>query len=322
MGGGWAALIPFRVGYRLTDFLSRLSQTHITAAGVAVVDFIMMVDAFPRKAEKYRAKDSAIVGGGCAANAAVAIARLGGQAHLCARLGLDSIGDMIIADLQAEGVNCENIKRFEGCRSSYSNVLLDAEGERQIVNFRDMNISFDADWLQPEKSQAFLGDTRWPQGAAALMKAAKAAGVPGVMDAEAPVMEAEEAILEASHIAFSMQGLREFAYQPDIATMLRSAHKSTHAWTCVTDGANGVYWLENGTLRHRPAFNVDVVDTLGAGDVWHGAFALALGAGAGEEQAIEFASATAALKCTQMGGRAGAPNLADVIEFLKENAGW
>lgn len=282
----------------------------------------MMVETFPRRAEKYRAKDSAIVGGGCAANAAVAIARLGGQAHLCARLGTDAIGDMIISELRSEGVDCEMIKRFDGCRSSYSNVLLDAEGERQIVNFRDMNISFDADWLEPNPSKAFLADTRWPQGAARLMQAAKAAGVHGIMDAEAPVMEAEEAIMAASHLAFSMQGLEDFVPPNTIDIMLNEAHAKTGAWVCVTDGAAGVFWLDKGILRHKPAFKVDVVDTLGAGDVWHGAFALALGAGAGEEQAIEFASATAALKCTQMGGRSGSPDLMRVMEFLEENAGW
>lgn len=283
----------------------------------------MMLDEMPRLAEKYRAKDSAIVGGGCAANAAVAIARLGGQAHLAARLGADAIGDMIINDLLREGVHCDAIKRFEGCRSSYSSVFLDREGERQIVNFRDMAISFDADWLVPQLSHAFLADTRWPDGALALMQAAQTQGVAGVMDAEAPVMEAEAAIMAASHLAFSMQGLRDFCDDGDAEAMLRQAQAKTGAWVCVTDGAEGVFWLGyEGALLHRAAFNVPVKDTLGAGDVWHGAFALALGAGACEEMAIEFASATAALKCTRLGGRGGAPLLPELLSFLRENAGW
>lgn len=307
----------------MTEFIQKLSETQITIAGVAVVDFIMMMDEMPRLAEKYRAKDSAIVGGGCAANAAVAIARLGGKAHLAARLGADAIGDMIINDLKREGVDCDGVKRFDGCRSSYSSVFLDADGERQIVNFRDMAISFDAAWLAPSPSHAFLADTRWPDGALALMQAAKAQGVPGVMDAEAPVMEAEAAIMVASHLAFSMQGLRDFCDDGDVDAMLRQAQAKTGAWVCVTDGAEGVFWLGgDGALKHRAAFAVAVIDTLGAGDVWHGAFALALGAGAGEEMAIEFASATAALKCTKLGGRDGAPQLPELSDFLRENAGW
>ena len=63
------------------------------------------------------------------------------------------------------------------------------------------------------------------------------------------------------------------------------------------------------------------VDTLGAGDVWHGAFALRLAEGADELTAIRFASAAAALKCTRPGGRMGAPSRAEVAAFLKERNG-
>ena len=75
-------------------------MTQVFLAGMAVVDFVFSVDQLPDKAEKYRASDAHIVGGGCAANAAVAIARLGGEATLAACLGDDALGDLIISDLQ------------------------------------------------------------------------------------------------------------------------------------------------------------------------------------------------------------------------------
>ncbi|MEX3011556.1 PfkB family carbohydrate kinase [Hoeflea sp. TYP-13] len=297
-------------------------MTTVLAVGSAVVDFIFQLDEAPSRSEKHRARDAAIVGGGCAANAAVAVARLGGKAMLAARLGDDVIGDMIISDLEKEGVDSNLVKRFEERRSSYSSVIVDPDGERSIVNFRDMDIDFGGGWLELQELPAFdaaLADTRWPDGARVAMRAALKRGVPGVIDGEAPVREAQAALMDATHIAFSRPGLLDFNDINDVEAALRQAAEETGAWVCVTEGGDGVRWLDNGTMRHMPAFEVKVVDTLGAGDVWHGAFALALARGDSESEAIRFASAASALKCRQFGGRSGAPTDSDVTTFLMEN---
>lgn len=295
-------------------------MTTILTVGVAVIDIVMSVDALPRKPEKYRARDAAIVGGGCAANAAVAVARLGGRSLIAARTGQDQIGDMIVAGLEAEGVDCAQVRRIKGGRSSFSSIYVDAAGDRQIVNFRDMTLSFDASWLAeriPDNVDAILADTRWPQGAAVAMEAARDRGIPGILDAEAPVREAERALRLASHVAFSAQGLRDLTGLDDLDGALEMAREETAAWVCVTDGAAGVTFFEDGQRAHEPAFPVDVVDTLGAGDVWHGAFALALGEGQRARTAIRFANAVAALKCTRFGGRSGTPTRAEAEAFLR-----
>lgn len=295
-------------------------MANILLAGVAVIDFIFMLDQLPRAAEKYRARDAAISGGGCAANAAVAVARLGGRAALAARIGADTVGDLIVGGLEAEGVDCGRVRRFDGCRSSFSSVYVDGAGERQIVNFRDASLSFDAGWLAaeiPADFDAALGDTRWPQGSAMVLRAARRRGVPGVLDAEAPIAEALDALNAASHVAFSMQGLRDHCGDADVERGLRRVAAETGAWVCVTDGAAGVTCLANGDLSHVAAFPVAAVDSLGAGDVWHGAFALALGEGMEELRAVRFANAVAAIKCTRFGGRAGIPRRAEVERFLE-----
>lgn len=296
-------------------------MTKIVTTGVAVVDFVFYLDEMPRLAEKYRAQGAEITGGGGAANAAAAIARLGGHAMLASRLGTDQVAEMIAAGLEADGVDCAMLRRFDGKRSSFSSVFVDKSGERQIVNFRDPELPMDAGWLEaalPEDFNAALADTRWPDGAEVLMRTARQRGVPGVLDGEAPIREAEAALALASHVAFSAQGLRDWAGHDDLDTALRDVAAETGAFVCVTDGEKGVFWRDGTASGFEPAFAITPLDTLGAGDVWHGAFALRLGEGASASEAIRFASAVAAIKCTRTNGRAGYPTRDETESFLKE----
>lgn len=292
-------------------------MTNILLAGQAVLDFIFDVETLPTKAEKYRAKDAQIIGGGCASNASVAVQRLGGQAFFAGRVGADYIGGLIAQGFAEEGVDTSNLCAIPGARSSYSAINVDATGERQIVNVRGEGLGDPLDWTLPEPLHATLADTRWQVGGLKALQIARDRGIPGVLDGEAPIpAEMAEA---ASHTVFSVQGIRAFTDTQDTQEALRAAHARLPGWVAVTDGPNGVYHIEGGEIVHTPGFRVDVVDTLGAGDVWHGAFALALAEGQSDRDAIRFASAVAALKCTKLGGRAGTPDRPTAEAFLKEN---
>lgn len=293
----------------------------ILSAGVAVMDIIMQVDEMPRRADKYRTNQAMIVGGGCAANAAVAIARLGGDSALVSRLGKDMIGDSIVRELQGEGVNCDRMLQYDGFRSSFSSVYIDQQGERQIVNFRDDDLPNEASSLidQGDSYDAYLADTRWSEGAVALMETANRLNKPAILDAEAPFDKLDKAFEQASYIFFSGPGLREYSQAENLIGGLREADQRLNGIVGVTDGAEGVYWIVDGQLYHLPATPVIVVDTLAAGDVWHGAFALALGENKRLDDAITFASAAASLKCTRLGGREGIPTREETRQFLNAN---
>jgi sulfofructose kinase len=259
------------------------------------------------------------VGGGPAATAAVAVARLGGRVVLASRVGEDAAADMIIAELQAYDVDCTLVRRCPGCASSVSAVLVDAGGERMIVNHLDAALPSDPDWLPAPwvtGADVVLADTRWPEGALAALFEARAAGLPGVLDADRPIPADGELLRAASHVAFSADALADYSGIAEPARALEEVGRSLPGWCAVTAGAEGVYTLEKGELRRFPAFAVPVVDTLGAGDVWHGAFALALAEGSGEVAAVRFASAAAALKVQRPGGRAGVPTRVELDAFL------
>ena len=290
------------------------SATEVLIAGMAVADFVFRVRAIPTEAEKYRADSMEIVVGGPAANAAIAIARLGGRAVLSTRLGEDEVADAIRNDLEAEGVDCR-IRRAG--RSPLSAVAVDAAGERQIVNFGGEALAEEPEPLDDLMPGAVLVDTGWTRAALAGLALAQARGIPGVVDAEAP---ATEAVLEAaSHVAFPRRGLTAFAGIGDKEEALLAASRKLDGWVCVTDGAAGVSYVAEGRVETVPAFPVHAVDTLGAGDIWHGAFTLRLAEGAGESDAIRFANAVAALKCTGFGGGRASPTRAAVERFLAEH---
>jgi sulfofructose kinase len=292
----------------------------VLSVGIAVLDYIYGVGAIPTTPEKHRATALTVVGGGLAANASVAIARLGGRSYLATRLGHDLTADSIIAGLEAEQVDCGFARRFEGRVSPVSAIMVDASGERMVMSYSDPAMPVDPGWLPsalPDDVTAVLGDTRWLDGALVLFTKARAAGFPAVLDADrAPGMC--EVYTSASHIAFSKQAICEVTGCLDLRDGVASLGREKPCWVAATDGANGVYHWDGAGVIHTPSFQVKVVDTLGAGDVWHGAFALALAEGQNEIQAIRFANASAALKCMKFGGRAGTPSRSEVETFLRE----
>ncbi|MEM1365268.1 MAG: PfkB family carbohydrate kinase [Pseudomonadota bacterium] len=286
----------------------------ILHVGVAVVDFLLTVDTFPTQPEKYRAQNGLVTGGGNAANAAAAVAKLGGAARLAARTGDDMVADLVLASLAQDNIDATHVRRFNGCRGSFSSVLVDAAGERQIVNFRDATLPTDADWvldIPMDGVGAVLTDTRWPEGALAAMELAARAGVAGIIDGEQPIEGCESALRTATHCAFSEQGLRDFT-----GGDLADAQHRCGGFVAVTKGPHGTYWMDESADAsqpgHVPSISVHAVETLGAGDVWHGAFALALARGDGEGQAMVYANRAASLKCTRAGGRASYPSATEL----------
>ncbi len=294
-------------------------MARILLCGIAVTDFVFKVETMPDEPRKYFTYEAAITGGGCAANAAVAIARLGGEALLSARLGDDPVGDMIASALQNEGVDLSLTDRSTGGRSSFSSIYVDAQGERQIMNFRGSGLAEVPDILvNAPPADVVLVDNRWEPLMRAGIEVGKRLGVPVIVDGEAQI--GEDRFQDATHVAFSRHGLEEFAGEGAVEDTLKRAVDELGCWVCVTDGEHGTTILNNGEIEHIPAYPVKAVDTLGAGDIWHGAFALRLAEGAAERDAARFANAAAAIKCTRFGGRDGAPARAETEAFMKEHA--
>jgi sulfofructose kinase len=295
--------------------------TRILCLGMSALDAIYRVPSIPVRPTKVLATDFAESGGGMAANASVAVARLGGQAHYWGRVGNDQLGARILAELLAEGVAVDGVRQISGCVSPSAAILVAAVGERLVCAYNDPRLPGDASWLNLDTVPGFdavLADVRWPEGAAAVLDAARNAGRPAVLDGDVgPTDSLIDLAARATHAIFSEPGLAQINGAGEPGANLARIAAGLPGVVGVTLGEDGFLWREAGTERRVPAYRIVAVDTLAAGDVWHGAFTLALGEGREIEAASRFANAAAAIKCSRFGGRQGAPKRSEVFDLLE-----
>ncbi|RWE06796.1 MAG: sugar kinase [Mesorhizobium sp.] len=280
----------------------------LLSVGAFTLDTILHVEALPTHQGKFIAGDGVQIASGMATSAACAAHRLGAR---------------LIAEIEAEGVDCGLVRRVAGARSALAAILVDTHGERIIVPFYDGKAQADPGSLPLADLSAFdavLADVRWPGAAALALTAARDAGRPAILDADtAPVEVLERLLPLASHIVASEPAARivcGHALDPESACADLASR--TDAFVAVTGGAAGTWWHDRaaGRVRHVEAPKVKAVDTLAAGDVFHGAFAIGLAEAMPVEQALRFASAAAALKCLRFGGRLGAPDRAETLAMM------
>jgi sulfofructose kinase len=300
-------------------------MTRIICVGHSALDRVYRVESFPATPTKVRALEHVESGGGMAANAASAIAKLGGEVELWSRIGEDDAGVKIRLGLKAFGVDARNVQAFEDGRSSTSAVIVDGRGERLIVGARDVNMPSGTAWLPLERikdAAAVLADLRWLEGLRAAFERARKEKVRTVLDADLGAREALGELLELTDYAiFSEPALKDFVPNGDHEAKLRHVLKHGPRHAGVTLGRGGYLWIDAMGVGRQPAFAVDVVDTTGAGDAFHGAFTLGLVEGLPIHECARMACAVAALKCGRLGARAGLPTRAELRSFLAEHPG-
>ncbi len=278
----------------------------ILVSGLATVDLIFYLDNLPTKGKKYQSNKQILTTGGNAANASIAISRLGGSVVFVGILGYDFFGDFILSKLKQEQINTDYIIKKTNLNSSNSCITIDKNGERQIINYRSKTLDFKKNsFIEKNIFNAYLTDGRFKKATIYILKEAKKNKKPGVLDAEQPVCK--DAVIMASHVAFSLQGLENFTNTSSIKKALKIVKDFANNFSCVTDGSNGVYYLEAGELINIKPPKIKAIDTLGAGDVWHGAFTLAISLDYSILNACKFANNAASKKCENFGGINGAP---------------
>jgi sulfofructose kinase len=294
----------------------------ILCIGMPVRDLTFHTPGVPGRGSKENATAFDEICGGNALNGAIGIARLGGRASICGPMGdaKETSSRFIFEQMAHEGIETEHLIHMPGLVTPVSAVMIDPSGERTIVTFRDPQLWHvklpDFDTLLDDCA-AILTESRCAEFCTDLCAEAIRRGIPVIVDVDRAMSLREGLLNASSHLVFSSEPLQETADVTDDAQALKKIAKLTPSFLAGTRGPRGTIWLdENGEIQETPAFPVHTVDTLGAGDVFHGAFALAITEKQELRQALRFASAAAALKCTRFGGAFAAPQRAEVEEFL------
>jgi sugar/nucleoside kinase (ribokinase family) len=295
----------------------------ILCAGIIVLDEVFRVEEFPQADGKVQATGFFVVNGGCAANAAVAIARLGGRVALAGPLGgpegKDDNGDRVLKALERDNVDCTFCQRIDGMATALSAIFMNARGDRTIVTYRDERVAGaapnDPDAMVAA-ADAVLVDNRYPDYVLPICEAARARRLPLLLDGDRPTGEDDPLFRLATHVIFSTECLRATTGLTDLGDGLKRIAKKTGAFLAVSNGPGDIIYLQDGALLRSPVFKITAVDTLGAGDAFHGGFLLALAEGQSIAEAMRFGSAVAGIKCTRLGGSAGCPTRAEVEALL------
>lgn len=293
----------------------------ILCVGIPVRDLIYRINDLPGRGEKVRAEHFDELAGGNALNASVGIVRLGGRALFSGPTGdaSETSGQFIFEQLANEGIET-NVVHMPGTVTPVSNVMIDPSGERTVVTYRDpklWNVKLPDTELLLGDCAAVLTENRCAGFATDLCVEASRRKIPVVLDVDSVMSMREGLLVAASHIIFSSEALTATAGTENLEDALRRLAQHTSSFLAVTRGAQGMMWLdEAGRTQVMPTFPVHTVDTLGAGDVFHGAFALAIAEGSPIADAMRFAAAAAALKCTKFGGAFATPARAEVEELL------
>jgi sulfofructose kinase len=299
----------------------------ILCIGIPVRDLIFRVRGIPARGSKENATHFEEIAGGNALNAAIAIVRLGGRASICGPIGdsRETSSKYMFEKMAHEGIDTKHIVHMPGLVTPISTIMIDPTGERTIVTFRDPEL-WKVRLPRPdgllEDCAAILTESRCAEFCTEVCAEATRRGIPVIVDVDRAMSLREGLLAASSHLVFSSEPLQETADVTDDGQALKKIAKLTSSFLAGTRGPKGTIWLnEQGELEETPAFPVHTVDTLGAGDVFHGAFALAITEKQGVRQALRFASAAAALKCTRFGGAFAAPQRAEVEALLGQDTG-
>ena len=294
----------------------------VIGMGCCCWDYLGIVPRYPELDQKVAMGELVQQGGGQAGTAMAAVARLGGRAAIVGRVGGDEFGGHVRRAFVDEGVDDRWLVTVPGATSQFAFIAVDeSTGKRTIFYIHGTKGKFRPDELPREElldCRCLLVDGHHNLAAVAVAGWAREAGVPLVLDLERPQDEDEQLVSLASHAVVPEDFARSFTGERDPERAARAMLERGPEVVVVTMGARGCLACTSEGAIEQPAYRVEpLVDTTGAGDVFHGAYAYGIALGYDLAENLRFSSAVAGLKCRMLGGRAGIPTMDETQELLK-----
>ncbi len=298
-------------------------QWDILGLGVATVDDLLYVSSFPVPDTKMQVLHTERHGGGLTATALVAAARLGAHCGYAGVMGHDEISTFVEQDLAHEGIDTSLIVRRDDAQPLHAIIIVDRTAHTRTILFSANGRAGADDTLPPadviRSSGLLFMDDYGAVGNLRAARIAREAGIPVVADFERPEWPGFDDVFPlVNHLILSSRVATKITGESNPEQAALKLWTPDREIVAVTCGVDGCWYLDADQIpRHQKAFSVDVVDTTGCGDVFHGAYSWALVQGMPLPERIRIASATAALKATQPGGRRGIPTWEMLRQFLQ-----
>jgi sulfofructose kinase len=296
-------------------------QVDVLCIGHASYDLVFAVDHHPRADEKTFAQQFIGCGGGPAANAAVTVSRLGFKAAFAGYLGNDYFGQSNLEEFEEAAVNVDLVVRGDS-PTPVSTIWVKPDGQRTLVNYRGSTRPLAASKLDFSgcHPKVVLFDGHEPDVSAELMRIMQDHHIPTVLDAGSVHRGTLKLLELVDYTVASQKFSLEYTGKDDPQQAAVRLGQSCSS-VVITLGERGLVWKNKRGSGSLPAFSVDAVDTTGAGDAFHGAFAAGLASGKSWRELLTYAAAVGALCCTKFGARPAMPSAAEVDQFLKKHQG-
>ena len=295
----------------------------VVGVGCACLDFLGIVPHLPDQDDQVWMSDSTQQGGGMVSTALVTLSRLGVSTAFVGKGGDDMAGRAVKEEFDRYGVDSAQLNVEPGATTPVSMILVDeSTGQRTIMaggTTVEMSPSEVPAGMIAGAKYLHL-DTTGRQAALAAAEIARGSGVPVVLDADnlSRPQDIEDLLRATDYLIASRVFAEALTGLADPAAAAKSLSSCGSSVVIVTLGEQGSLTLAAGRTFHTPAFPVDVVDTTGAGDVYHGAYIYGLLQEWHLEKTAVFSSAVAALSCTRLGGRTGIPEFHSALDFLRD----
>lgn len=297
----------------------------VVGVGLCALDYICIVDKFPGPDEKLDARLFSRQGGGPVPTALCAISHFGEKVAFIGKAGEDPEGETIRAEMKRFGVDTSGMVFDPYSRTPRAFIWVDFQtGARTVVLDRTEIADLEPDELDSKllKSCRYLHiDGREAKASFHAAKIAREAGAEVVLDVGSPRENVKELLPLVDHLVVSKNFADEFTNEEEpgkaVMKLLRLGFKTA----VITLGRQGSVCATEGDFFQMDAFDIETVDTTGAGDVFHGAYIYGLSKGWDLKDVVEFASAAAAMKCVRIGGRKGIPAVDEIVQFMEVKKG-
>lgn len=293
--------------------------------GLSVIDHTVLLERYPERNQKTVAIDACISAGGPVTNAVCLASKVGLKTSLISTIGIDPEGDLLITELDRRGVDTSCFIRDSSVRTLRSMIWVDQNsGDRTVVLIDKNSRNLKADEILPtliSNSRSILLDGRGYDATMRALLTARKTGTISILDAGSHRDGIEEIIRNVDYLICSQSFAIQLTCESSPESMLSSL-LSRSARTVITLGKHGAIGSEGNEIVRVRAFPVQVIDSTGAGDVYHGAFAAGL---LGQFGSLEFrdcmriASIAGGLSCQGLGGQGYLPSREQIMDCFQKN---